>query len=62
MTNKEKFDLICGTDPGDINAITETDIRTIAGYWNKQSEGDPVAENDIQQVIAGLEEYKEEHN
>ena len=56
--NKMTFDLICGINPGDLNAITEEDIRAMAAYWIEQ--GDTVPESDIQKAIAGLEEYRKE--
>ena len=57
-SNKDAFDLICGTDPGDMEAITEDDIRDMAAYWTEQ--GDTVPESDIQKALLGLEEYRQE--
>ena len=56
--NKMTFDLLCGNNPGDLNAITEGDIRAMAAYWTEQ--GDTVPESDIQKALLGLEEYREE--
>ncbi len=58
FSDKMTFDLLCGTDPGDMTTITETDIRSMAQYWNEQ--GDTVTEEDVQKAIRGLEEYRGE--
>ena len=59
-SNKDAFDLICGTDPGDMDVISEGDIRAMADYWNEQGDGDPFTEEDIQNALLGLEEYRQE--